>query len=206
MNNGGYMSQAADVVGPKVEELVRADLESQTPIPFEIEMGGAGKLTAGGVLSDAAKSFFGGRETLLFTVCFNLQQPRPITLQVPVDRQGVGSHLGALLYTTKLSKPVAGEASLGDPKMFGSSKFAGDAAVADKLNANSELIKRVNKFSRLEWQNMHLKAPRMVKVSSVDGAGVFAALTLPRSHAMGMKVSLDVKEFVELAGLVEASL
>lgn len=206
MNSGAYGSQTVEAVTPKVEELVRADLESPTPIPFEVEMGGAGKLSAGSLLADAATHLFGGRETLLFTVCFDLQQPRPFTLRVPIDRQGVGSHLGALLFAAKLSKPVTGEAALADPKMFGSSKFAGDAAVAAKLNANSELIQRANKFSRLESPNLHIKAPRLFKVAPQDGAAILIAGTLPRSYAMGMKVSLDVKEFLELANLVEASL
>ena len=37
MNNGGYSSQDPATLGAKVEEVVRADLERNDPILFEVE-------------------------------------------------------------------------------------------------------------------------------------------------------------------------
>jgi hypothetical protein len=41
---------------------------------------------------------------------------------------------------------------------------------------------------------------------STNGGEVGGRLSLVRSYAMGLKVSLDVQEFIELAGLIDASL
>ena len=206
MNNGAYSTQDAEKLGAKVEEIVRADLELETPVPYEIESAEGAGFTAKGLLSDAVTHLFGGKETLLMTMHYVLQQPRPMEFHVRLVRQGVGCHIGSIFYSTRLSKPVSGEVLLEDPKTFSSSKFKGDAGVADKLNANKDLIKRAGKFSRLEAPNFKMTAPRLFQVKPGDGGGMLLAATLPRSYGMGFKVSLDVKEFADLAALVEGSL
>jgi hypothetical protein len=203
MNNGYYQSNKPEVVGPKVAEVIAADL-GLANVPFEIELTDAPKLGAGGLFREAVSNIFGGTQTLLFTVCFDLKQPRPMTVHVRVDRYGVGSNLASALFSTTLSKPITTEAVLEDPKTFGSSKFTGDPAAIAKLNANKDLIKRAGKFARTEW--LKISAPRMFKIAPQDGAAVLLAATLPRSYAMGFKVTYDVAEFAELAALVEATM
>ena len=206
MNNGAYMSQDPATLGPKVEEIVRADLGLTSPVPFEIVTGDGKKLGPGTFLSDAATHLFGGEEALLMIVCFDLQQPRPVSVQVRLNRQGVGSHIGSILYSTRLAKPIGGEVSLEEPKMLGSSKFTGDATAAARLNSNKDLVKRAGKFARTEAPNFKLKAPRLFQVKPEDGVATVVAASLARSYGMGFKVSLDVQEFIDLAGLIEASL
>ena len=46
MNNGAYISQDPAILGPKIEEIVRADLGLGSPVPFEIIPGDAQKLGA----------------------------------------------------------------------------------------------------------------------------------------------------------------
>lgn len=206
MNNGAYTSQDAAVLGPKVEEVVRADLGASSPVPFRVSNGDGKTLSAGTMLADSAKYLFGGKEAVLMSVAFDLKEPRPATVEVCLNRQGIGSHIGSVLYRATLSKPISGEVTLEDPKMFGTSHFVGDAAAAAKLNANKDLLKRVGKFARTECPNLKLKAPRFFQVKPQDGAAAITATSLPRSYAMGLKVSLDVQEFMEIAGLIEASL
>lgn len=206
MNNGAYTSQDPAVLGAKVEEVVRADLGSAAAIPFQVENGDGKTLSAGTMLADTAKYLFGGREALLTTVCFDLKDPRPATLQACMNRQGVGAHIGSVLYQAKLQKPVSGTVTLEAPKMFGTSKFVGDPSTAEKLNANKDLLKRVGKFARTECPNLKLKAPRFFEVKPEGGAATITATSLPRSYAMGLKVSLDVKEFMDISGMIEASL
>jgi hypothetical protein len=206
MNNGAYSSQDAAVLGPKIEEVVRADLGASTPVPFEV-IGGDGKtMNAGTMLADTAKYIFGGKEAVLMTVAFDIEQPRPISLQVCLNRQGVGAHIGSVLYKAKIAKPITGEVTLEDPKMLGTSKFVGDSTAAAKLNANKDLLKRAGKFARTESPNLKVKAPRFFQVKPEDGAATITAASLARSYAMGLKVSLDVQEFIEIVGLIEASL
>ena len=206
MNNGSYSSQDPAVLGPKLEEVVRADLGATAPIPFRVENGDGKTLSGGAMLADAAKYLFGGKQAVLMTVSFDLKDPRPASVQACLNRQGVGSHIGSVMYHAKLSKPISGEVSLEEPKMFGMSKFVGDAAAAEKLNANKDLLKRAGKFARTECPNLKLKAPRFFEVKPENGVATITATSLPRSYAMGLKVSLDVKEFMDIAGMVEASL
>jgi hypothetical protein len=210
MNNGGYTSQDPQTLGAKVEELVRSELGLNSAVPFEIIGADDSKrLSAGSMASDVATHLFGGKATMLMSVGFNLTQPRVIGLQVSLDRVGVGAHLGTLLYSTRLTKPVLGEVTLEEPKTFGASRFVSpqDPGAADRLNADRDLLKRVNKFARTEFPGFNVKGPRLFQIKPEGEAGSnLVAATFPRSYAMGFKVSLDVKEFVDLAGMVEAAL
>ena len=206
MNNGAYSSQDAAVLGPKIEEVVRADLGAGAPVPFQVLNGDGKTLSAGSMLADTAKYIFGGKEALLMTVAFEIEQPRPISLQVCLNRQGLGAHIGSVLYKAKISKPITGEVTLEDPKMLGTSKFIGDATAAAKLNANKDLLKRAGKFARTECPNLKVKAPRFFQVKPGDGGALTTATSLARSYAMGLKVSLDVKEFIDIVGMIEAAL
>lgn len=210
MNNGGYTSQDPQTLGAKVEELVRSELGLNASVPFEIIGAEDGKgFTAGSLLADTATHLFGGKATMLMSVGFSLTQPRVIALQVRLDRVGVGAHLGTLLYSTRITKPVLGEVTLEEPKTFGSSKFVSpqDPGAADRLNANKDLLKRVNKFARTEFPGFNVKGPRLFEIKPAGETGSdLVAATFPRSYAMGFKVSLDVKEFADLAGMIEAAL
>lgn len=79
-------------------------------------------------------------------------------------------------------------------------------ATATKLNANKDLLKRAGKFARTESPNLKVKAPRFFQIKPEDGAAMVTATSLARSYAMGLKVSLDVKEFMDIVGLIEAAL
>src|SRR5207244_611719 len=105
-------------------------------------------------------------DEMLYALHFDFAQPMPTHLQVSVNRQGVGSHVGLLLYSAKLSKPVSEEVVLEDPKTFGKSKFTGDATVSAKLNANGDLLKRADKLARTESQSggLTLKIKRCCKI------------------------------------------
>src|SRR5205085_8335616 len=105
-------------------------------------------------------------------------------------------------------KPVFGEVALEDPKFFGKSKFAGDAAVCGKLNANGDLIKRANNFARVESQSggMTLKIKRCCRIIPSEGGSMLVVGTLPRPTKMGMSAAIDAKDFFDIADMIEASL
>ncbi len=208
VNNLAYTSQDPEKVGPRVEELLRKELGESDPLPYHV-------VDAGGVDSgvatftvDTMRFLFGGKLTVLFTLVFDLARPRPFQLQAHVIRQGIGSHVGALLYAAPLGKPVAGECTLGDHKTFGSPKFSGDAAAAGKLNASGDLLKRADKFARTSSNigGIDTKLPRFFRVGPAAGGGLLQASTLPRSTSIGMGAAMDAREFCDLAALVEAAL
>src|SRR5260370_178384 len=208
MNNLAYSTQKVEKVGPKIEELIRKEVGASSALPYEVEDGGAGKTTAGTVLAESVKTLFGGKETLLYTLYFNLTHPRPANLEVHVNKQGVGCHVGSLLYSTMLAKPVSGEASLEAPKTFGSSKFTGDSVASQKLNASGDLVKRANKFARTESQSggITIKVDRFFKVVPQGSGSLLVIRTLPRPTSMGMSATVDAKDFFDIAAMLDASL
>ena len=208
MNNLAYTSQDAEKIGAKVEEKVREEVGAGAPLAYQVEEGGAGRLSVGSFLKDVGSALVGGKDETLFRLHFDLPNRRPTQLEVNVNRQGVGSHVGLLLYSAKLSKPVSGEVALEDPKFFGKSKFAGDAAASGKLNANGDIIKRANNLARVESQSggLTLKIKRCCRVVPHEGGSLLVVGTLPRPTKMGMSVAIDAKDFFELADMVEAAL
>ena len=208
MNNLAYTSQDAATVGAKVEEKVREEVGASAPVTYQVETGEAGTATISSFLSDIGNALVGGADQTLFRLNFDLTQRRPAQLQVSINRQGVGSHAGLLMYSTKLAKPIAGEVALEDPKFFGKSKFAGDAAAAAKLNANGDLIKRANDFARVESQSggLTLKIKRCCKVVPHEGGSMLVITTLPRPIKMGFGAAIDAKDFFDIADMVEAAL
>ena len=145
---------------------------------------------------------------MLFTLVFDIGSPRPAQLQASVSRQGVGCHVGVLLYSTKLSKAVNGDATLEPPRAFGSSKFTGAAATVEKLNKKGDLLKRLAKFARTESQvgGLTIKAERVVRILPQESGALLVASTLPRTTSMGFDGTLDAAEFFEITALVEAAL
>ena len=204
MNNLAYTSQKPDVVVPKIEEIVRKDLGVETPVPYKVDEGDAGKVSVGSMLSDAGLALFGGKETLLFSVAFDIAAPRPVTLTTQVDRQGVGCHVGTVVFTTKLAKPVKGEVFLEAPKTFGTPKFQGDAEVAGKLNGSKDLLKKADKFARTKSDvGGGIKRDRYFKVAPAESGSVLVIGTLPRATSMGMGATTDAKDFIDLAKTIE---
>lgn len=208
MNNLAYTSQDAAYVGAQVEEKVREEVGANAPVAFQVETGEAETATVGSFLKDIGAGLLGGKDETLFRLNFELMQRRPATLQVSMNRQGVGSHAGLLMYSTKIAKPISAEIALEDPKFFGKSKFAGDATAAAKLNGNGDLIKRANDLARVESQSggLALKIKRCCKVIPHEGGSMLVIGTLPRPTKMGFGAAIDAKDFLDIADMVEASL
>ena len=208
MNNLLYGNQQPEKVSAQVEEKLRKELGDTVPVPFQIESGEAGKTTVGSVLGDMGRALIGGHANLLFALIFDIAAPRPAQLRVSVIRQGVGCYVGSLLYSTKLSKSVKSEVTLEPPKTFGSSKFIGDTEAAAKLNAKGDIAKRVGKFARTQSDmgSITVKMDRLFKIVPQDSGSLLVINTLPRMTSMGMDAAMDSKEFMGIAGLIEAAL
>lgn len=208
MNNLAYNSQDAATVGPKVEEKVREEIGASGPVTYKVEMGEGTKATVGRFLSDIGHTLLGGTAETLFCLRFDLPQPRPAQLDILVDRQGMGSHVGPLLYSAKLSRPVGAEVALEAPKTFGKSKFTGDETVCAKLNANGDLIKRANGFARVESQcgGLTVKIERCCKLVPDENGSMLVIRTLSRPIKMGFGATIDAKDFFEIAEMVEKAL
>lgn len=206
MNNLAYGTQQPVKVASQVEEKVRKETGETGPVPYRIESGAANATTAGTVMGDVVRGLFGGNPDLLFTLVFDLPGPQRAQLRADVSRQGIGCHVGKLLYSAYLARPIAGELELEAPRMFGAAKFVGQADAARRFNANGELLNRLAKLSRTEAQigGLTLKAERVVKLAPSSGDTLVLVGTLPRSTSIGMDAALDAGEFLQLAAMMEA--
>jgi len=208
MNNLAYTSHDVAEIGPKVEEKIREEGGSEAPIPYQVEDGNAGEMTVGKFFGDIADRLRGAESNVLFNLHFDFAQPRPVHLRLSMNRQGVGSHAGRLLYSTQLAKAVGGEIYLEDPKFFGKSKFKGDPA-SERLNGNGDLVKLANELARVESQSggLTLKIKRLCKVVPGENGGAqLIVATLPRPTKMGFSAAVDAPQFFELAQMIEATL
>ncbi len=204
-----FWTDKAEKNGPKIEAKLRKELGVAAPLAFEVEIEGSYKPgSVGQALGDVATALFGGRCRPLYTFRFQVQQPRAAEIRVSVIKEGNAVVLGALLYSTVLAKAVTAPVSLEPEKVFSKSRFTGDATLAGKLNANQQLIARINKFVRTSYSvgNATVRAERFLKIDPFGGGALLAINTLPRSTWLGLGASFDARAFFDIAGLVEASL
>jgi len=196
-----FGGQKPDVIAPKIEEALRAEFAATAAVPFKVEAGNATPTSAGTVVKEGLGLLLGGRgETILFTVHFTLPPPRPATLAVHVARQGIGSHVSGLLYSAALAKAVAVEVML-DEK----GKFQGEAGLAGKLNGDKALLKRCVALSRTTANlgGVDITNPRFFKLAPEGSGTTLVVGTLPKVGMLGFKVTLDAKEFLDLATAIE---
>ncbi|WP_058189248.1 hypothetical protein [Terracidiphilus gabretensis] len=202
MNNMAYMGQDGQTVVPKVEELLSKELGISGPITSLVEVEGGG-VSGASVLRDLGASVFGGNTVPLFTIHFQLTQPRLAQLDVHMLRKGLGCVGGPLAYSAVLNKAIPGDVAMADD-----GKFTGDAGFAGRLNGNKDLRKKCEAFAVKKGglAGAEIEIPRTLKVVSRDGAAQLIAVTLPKSKSMGFSASLGAHEFLELASAVESAL
>jgi hypothetical protein len=203
MGNLAYSTQSPEKIGANVEEMLRKELAVSTPIPYQVEDANASKTTLGTVLGEGFGLLFGRQEVLLFSLNFQIQQPRPAQLQVHLNRHGIGCHGGSLLYRTPLNKAVDGEVSFDDR-----GRWNGDPATVQKLSTNRELSKRLTNFARMRSnvRGIDIQISRLAKILPQENGSLLVINTLPKMLAMGFSASLDAKEFFALAALIEITL
>ncbi len=208
MNNLAYSTQDIDKIGPKVEEILRQDLGLNTPLEYSVSLADA---PVENLVASFAKGLsvavFGGKEKVLCNLVFNITNPRPVHIVMMINKMGIGCHVGSIAFITPINKTVGGVVSMEGPKVFGSSKFTGDAAAIAKLNNNKELLKLAEKFARVKSDvGGGLKMERYVQLEPADTGSVLTIATLPRAYSMGMKASTDANDFITIASLMEQAL
>ncbi|MBO0789533.1 MAG: hypothetical protein J2P36_01085 [Ktedonobacteraceae bacterium] len=204
MPNFAYNSHDPNKIVPAIEATLRKELGTPTQLPCEIIQTGEQGISAKGLLLDALNV-----STTLFFIQFTLSQPRPFQLQVKIDRQGLGALLGSLTYSAPLAKPVGGEVSLEPPKIFGNSKFVGDAQTVARLNSNGALIKIANKFTQTESElgQYKFEIERYLKIAPRTPGPLLVTNSLPRKTGiMGLHATLNAKDFLALLAQVESAL
>ncbi len=204
MNNLVYGNQQPDKLAAGVEEIVRKDLGSASPLPYRVLDVADGKATVGSVLVDIGNVLGSGTVTPLLTVEIALAGSQPATLQAQLIRQGVGAYCGTLTFLFGLSKPVAGEVGFEEHKSFGTAKFTGEPSLAARLNGVKDLAKRADKILRSEADmgSIKVKVPRVLRLSPVSAGSLLVLGTLPRLTSLNTSATTDAREIMEIAAAV----
>jgi hypothetical protein len=207
MNNLAYTMQDPEKVAAKIEEIIKKDLGSDISIEYNVFGKGNDQTLLGSIAEDTLIHLFGKEEKVLFSVTFKIPAPREINIIVQVDRQGVGCHAGAIIFVARLKKPVSAMVTFEEPKTFGTPKFTGDTELAARLNSNKDLLKRIDKFSRVKSDIAGgLRLERIVQLKPGVGGTELVINTLARPTSMGFGATTDAKDFFEIVNLVEAAL
>jgi hypothetical protein len=203
-----FGNQQPDKLAAGVEEIVRKDVGSATPLPYRLLDVANGSATVGSVLVDIGNVLGSGQTAPLLTVELDLPGAQPATLQAQLIRQGIGAYCGPLVYVFRLAKPVAGEVGLEEHKSFGTPRFTGDADAAARLNAAKDLAKRTDKVLRSETEMgaIKLRVPRVFRLAPAEGGSVLVLGSLPRITSMGMSATTDAHEIIDIASTVETAL
>jgi len=208
MNNLAYSTQNPEEVASKVEEIIRKDLNETNPVSYKIEKEANADASMGTILKDSLTHIFGGKESLLFSIVFETQNPRPAKIIVHLNRQGVGCHAGSIIFTTNLKKSVKSEVAFEEPKFLGTSKFTGDAEAITKLNSNKDLLKLADKFAKVKANmgGVDLTINRFCKITPAESGSNLVINTLAKSTSMGFSATTEAKMFFDIANLMESVL
>jgi hypothetical protein len=205
MNNLSFASKDSSKIAMAVESILRKELNYSSEIPYEVTEIGDKTTSLHSIFSEMAAALTTGLPNIIFTITFKIVAPFESTIAIAIASQGIGARGDAIQYIAKISKSISGSAELEAPKRFGTPKFEGDLSTISNLNANGNLLKRVNLLSRntAEVAGMSLSINRLFRISSKDNAAEITAITLPKMLSMGFSASLDAKEFFDIAAIIE---
>ena len=144
-----YSRPNTDKIASGIEALLRKELNSPTPLPYQILPGEGENATTKSVLGDMGKAMVMAKQqsVVLFYVHFAVDLPQPFELQVSVTRYGLGAIVGRFAYAVSLNKPVQGRVQLESNKLGIVKGFTGDSATASRLNSNRDLLIKANKLA-----------------------------------------------------------
>jgi hypothetical protein len=210
-----FFSDKLEKNGPKVEKKLRKELRQGAPLPYEAEIQGTTRPTSigrflGDLVGDAAFELLGHRGLRpVYTLRFAIPES-PGEIRVSIVTDGKMVMLGGILYSMVLDKPVAGSVRLQEEseKLFFKCKFKGEGSVIAKLNANKELIKRVNGFVRDKYRlgEKEIESKRFFSLEPFEHKSLLTISTMPRSKWFGLASTFDASEFLEIARAVAATI
>ena len=206
MGKLAFSSHDQTKIAAQVAQMLRDETHSLTPVPFTVHEGNATQGTAA-VLDEVRRATLGGTYAAnqLFLLHFQMAQPRPTSLDVPIHRTGIGAYAGGLLYATTLRKTLPAQVDFQEGKP---AQFVGDSTAAARLNSDAELVRRASQFLRARMAVSGLTAsitPFLRLIPQNEGV-VFLAYTLPKLIKLGFAATLDSPEFFNLVALIEKNL
>ncbi|MEP7190548.1 MAG: hypothetical protein ABI901_15260, partial [Roseiflexaceae bacterium] len=190
----------------QAEQLLREELNAPAPIAFTIEDGTATQGTHA-ILNEIRRATFGGQYAAnqLFIIHFQLAHPRIATLDVPINRAGIGAYAGGLLYAMPLDTRISSAIALQPSKQ---PQFSGDLSGSARLNTDAELLKSANGFLRksMAVSGLTAKIEPFLQLLPQNDRALFLAHTFPKWIKFGFASLFDTKTFFDIADNIEKNL
>ncbi|HEY6541783.1 MAG TPA: hypothetical protein VIZ18_12630 [Ktedonobacteraceae bacterium] len=234
-----FRTMDVEEMSPSVEEVLRKEINLPFPIPYSVDkadlshvkvssfgaafakhMGDylvgdiAGRIVGaaiGGVVGDGVDKVLWKKGPTLGTITFAISRPRPVSLQAGIVRIRMYNYVVPLLFITPLSKSIHGKVELRKTGsgIYARGNFIGDAQAAAKLNAASDLVKRITKFTREKFNPPNMGEFIIEPFFTIIPQGHGSLLTsftnvVPAGFTHGSRI--DIQEFLALSSLIEALL
>ncbi len=124
----------------------------------------------------------------LYTARFDVPGPRPFEVRVAVVDAKNRVALGPLFFAAHRSRRIGGEGRLQDGR-----RFAGDAALAERLNADKGLLRKIDRFARSSdaLGEVEIRGPRHCRLSPDGDGALLTVSTMARSTWFGMGSAFD---------------
>lgn len=204
-----YASTNPERIANGVEALLRKEIGSPAPLPYQIFTAQGQNATAKSVLADFGRSLASIKQNsvILFTIQFNLYLPRPFTVQISVTRYGLGAIVSKFAYTVPLNKRIPGAVQLSPTRFGGGKGYIGDPTVAAWLNNNGPVTVQSHRLavskSKIGRYTLTIQQ-RMEIVPSQSGS----VLILHRLGVPGFLsgVNIGARDLLNLVPQIEASL
>jgi hypothetical protein len=195
--------------GPKVEELVRKDVNSPVPLHWRVLEGPGSGPTVRNTLADFARLLGGLQSVDVGAIEVELPWHRPARLVAIASRMGPAVVVGRLVFDVTLARPVDAEAGFEKTGRFGSASFVGGSA-ATRLAAKPDLGKRAGKvlrdFAMFGGINLQVKSSLQIEPDNADESRLRIGTLAHQKGALIATGKTEAGEVLAIAKEIEAAL
>ncbi len=202
-----YLTQVLRDLAPPIEEVVRHDVGSVTPLPYAF-VDDADVAARSARSEDDWRHRIGLGWTSVGTLRFDLPWPQGATLTVELTRFGLATYVGSLRYAIQLDRALDTNAVFERDRHRGGPTFIGGTA-ASRLNATPDLAKRVAAVLREEFMSGTLWVRG-------DGCGMTLSPGVPgskldlwtygRNDYLGRNATTDAGRVLEIAAVIQETI
>jgi hypothetical protein len=202
-----YFTQILTDLAPPIEAVVRHDVGSATPLPYDFvddpEVAAGAKAT-----EDDWRHRLGLGWTSVGTIRFSLPWPLGASLTMRLVQFGLGTYVGSLRYAIELDRDLDANATFERDTHRGGPTFVGRTAAA-RLNATPELAKRVTAILREEFMSGTLWVRGDgcgMTLSQGEPGSMLDLWTYGRNDFFGRNATTDAGRVLEIARVIQATI